>query len=118
MRFLLESTVLKEHLFRLPLRQELQLTFQLKSQNPVRKQFYTGHSVCFQTGIDVSVWPAFETWAELLVEVPVEVETTIDAPLDLLTLKKSFYDKYEFHHCFIYYRLFLIRSSIKTNYED
>ena len=42
----------------------------------------------WMTGIDVSVWPAFETWAELLVEVPVEVETTIGAPLDLLTLKK------------------------------
>ena len=33
------------------------------------------------------VWPAFETWAELLVEVPVEVETKIGALLDLLTLK-------------------------------
>ena len=54
----------------------------------------------WMTGIDVSVWPAFETWAELLVEVPVEVETTIDAPLDLLTLKKLFYNKYEFYHFF------------------
>ena len=54
----------------------------------------------WMTGIDVSVWPAFETWAELLVEVPVEVETTIGAPLDLLTLKKLFYNKYEFYHFF------------------
>ena len=80
MRFFLESTGLKEHLLWFPLRQELQLTFQLKSQNLVWKHFYTGHSVI--------VWPAFETWAELLVEVPVEVETTIGAPLDLLTRKK------------------------------
>ena len=88
MRFFLESTGLKEHLLWFPLRQELQETFQLKSQNPVRKHFYTGHSVCFQIGIIVNIWPAFETWAELLVEVPVEVETKIGAPLDLLTRKK------------------------------
>ena len=89
MRFFLESTGLKKHLLCFPLRQELQLTFQHKSPNPVRKHFYTGHSVCFQIGIDVIIWPASETWAELLVEVPVEVETTISAPLDLLTLKKD-----------------------------
>ena len=44
-----------------------------------------------------------------MVEVPVEVETTIGAPLDLLTLKKDCtYDKYEF-------LVFLFTTAIPNN---